>query len=51
MAVTIVEAAPTVVGGVDTHLDVHVAAALDGAGALLGVELFPATSAAMAAND
>ena len=45
MAVTIVEAAPTVVGGVDTHLDVHVAAALDGAGALLGVELFPATSA------
>ena len=45
MAVTIVEAAPTVVGGVDTHLDVHMAAALDGIGGLLGVEPFPATPA------
>ena len=44
MAVTIVEAAP-VVGGVDTHLDVHVAAALDCFGGLLGVEPFPATPA------
>lgn len=35
----------TVVGGVDTHLDLHVAAALDGAGALLGVEAFPTTPA------
>jgi len=43
MAVTIVEAEPTVVGGVDTHLDVHVAAALDRIGGLLGVESFPAT--------
>jgi transposase len=45
MAVTIVEAAPApvVVGGVDTHLDVHVAAALDRLGGLLGVESFPAT--------
>ena len=39
---TIVEADRTVVGGVDTHLDVHVAAALDGGGALLGVEWFDA---------
>ena len=44
MAVTIVEAAPAVVGGVDTHLDVHVAAALDGIGGLLEVESFPATA-------
>src|SRR6516164_4602034 len=44
MAMTIVEAAPTVVGGVDTHLDVHVAAALDGIGGLLAVESFPATA-------
>jgi transposase len=31
-----------ITGGVDTHLDVHVAAALDGVGGLLGVEVFPA---------
>jgi len=42
---TIVEAAPGVTGGVDTHLDVHVAAALDPLGALLGTERF-ATSPA-----
>ena len=42
---TIVEAAPTVIGGVDTHLDVHVAAALDQIGGLVGVESFPATPA------
>ena len=42
---TIVEAGPVVVGGVDTHLDVHMAAALDGIGGLLGVEPFPATPA------
>ncbi len=30
-------------GGVDTHLDVHVAAALDERGALLGVESFATT--------
>ena len=29
MAMTIVEADRTIIGGVDTHLDVHVAAALD----------------------
>ena len=34
-----------VTGGVDTHLDVHVAAALDPIGGLLGVESFPTTSA------
>ncbi|MEA2704367.1 MAG: transposase, partial [Actinomycetota bacterium] len=32
----------TITGGVDTHLDVHVAAALDAIGGLLGVESFPA---------
>ena len=32
-----------VTGGVDTHLDVHVAAALDAQGALLGVESFDTT--------
>ncbi|MDQ6949292.1 MAG: IS110 family transposase [Actinomycetota bacterium] len=30
-----------ITGGVDTHLDVHVAAALDHVGGLLGVESFP----------
>ncbi len=43
MAMTIVEAGRTVIGGVDTHLDVHVAAALDPIGGLLGVESFDAT--------
>ena len=32
-----------ITGGVDTHLDVHVAAALDERGGLLGVESFPTT--------
>ena len=32
-----------ITGGVDTHLDVHVAAALDERGALLGVESFDTT--------
>src|SRR6266700_4739994 len=40
MAVTIVET-PTITGGVDTHADVHVAAALDPVGGLLGVAEFP----------
>jgi transposase len=43
MASTIVEAGRTVVGGVDTHLDVHVAAALDPIGGVLGVESFVTT--------
>jgi transposase len=33
----------SITGGVDTHLDVHVAAALDERGALLGVESFDTT--------
>ena len=40
---TIVETR-AVTGGVDTHLNVHVAAALDNLGGLLGVESFPTTS-------
>ncbi len=35
----------TVVGGVDTHADFHVAAAIDSNGGVLGVESFPATEA------
>jgi transposase len=35
--------ARTITGGVDTHLDVHVAAALDERGALLGTESFATT--------
>ena len=34
-----------VVGGVDTHRDVHVAAAMDSTGRVLGAESFPATAA------
>jgi transposase len=45
MTMTIVEAARGVTGGVDTHLDVHVAAALDPLGALLGSESFETTTA------
>ena len=45
MAMTIVEAGRAVTGGVDTHLDVHVAAALDPVGGLLGTEGFAADSA------
>ena len=32
-----------VVGGVDTHADTHVGAAVDGNGGLLGIESFPAS--------
>ena len=39
---TIVETRP-ITGGVDTHLDVHVAAALDANGGVLGVESFATT--------
>ena len=42
---TIVEVARSIVGGVDTHLDVHVAAAVDAIGGLLGVRSFPTTPA------
>jgi transposase len=41
---TIVETR-AITGGVDTHADVHVAAALDAIGGLLGVQEFPATAA------
>jgi transposase len=44
MAMTIVETR-AITGGVDTHADVHVAAALDPIGGLLGVREFPATAA------
>jgi transposase len=42
---TMTTIARRVTGGVDTHLDVHVAAALDERGALLGVESFSTTAA------
>ncbi len=45
---TIVEDACVITGGVDTHADTHVAAALDPLGALLGVQEFPATAAGYA---
>jgi transposase len=41
---TIVEDRRAVTGGVDTHADTHVAAALDPVGGLLGVQEFPATA-------
>ena len=41
---TIVESTRPVTGGVDTHLDVHVAAAVDGNGGVLGVESFATTT-------
>jgi transposase len=47
MALTIVET-PTITGGVDTHADVHVAAALDPVGGLPGVAEFPVTPAGYA---
>jgi transposase len=45
MAMTIVEAPPGITGGVDTHLDTHVAAALDPLGRLVGTESFNADAA------
>jgi transposase len=45
MAMTIVESTRPITGGVDTHLDVHVAAALDATGGVLGVESFATTPA------
>lgn len=41
MAVATVETARAITGGVDTHLDVHVAAALDVNGGVLGVRIVP----------
>jgi transposase len=51
MTVTIVETrakTPAITGGVDTHADVHVAAALDPIGGLPGVAEFPASLAGYA---
>src|SRR5262249_40092584 len=48
MAMTIVETTRPVTGGVDTHLDVHVAAAVDAGGGVLGVESFATTPAGFA---
>ena len=45
---TIVEDTRAITGGVDTHADMHVAAALDPIGGLLGVEEFPVTPAGYA---
>jgi transposase len=45
MAMTIVEAAPGITGGVDTHLETHVAAALDPLGRVIGSEPFAADAA------
>jgi transposase len=45
---TIVEDTRAITGGVDTHADIHVAAALDPLGGLLGVREFPATAAGYA---
>ena len=42
---TIVETTRPVTGGVDTHADVHVAAAVDANGGVLGVESFTTTPA------
>jgi hypothetical protein len=39
MAMTIVESTRAVIGGVDTHLDVHVGAAVDAGGGVLGVDV------------
>ena len=46
---TIVEAARGITGGIDTHGEVHVAAALDEVGGLLGTESFDATPEGYAA--
>jgi transposase len=45
---TIVEERPVITGGVDTHSEVHVAAALDPVGGLLGTREFPASAAGYA---
>ena len=39
--------ARSVVGGVDTHADMTVAAAVDSNGAVLGIESFPAITGAL----
>lgn len=44
MALTTVGTSPPVTGGVDTHPDLNVAAALDAIGGLLGAEQFPTSA-------
>ena len=47
----IVDSARRVVGGVDTHRDVNVAAVVDMNGGLLGVESFTTSSLSSITND
>jgi hypothetical protein len=49
MTMTTVEATRTVTGGVDTHLEAHVAAALDPLGGFLGTKSFATTPGGYAA--
>jgi transposase len=42
--ITIAPTTINVIGGVDTHADVHVAAACDQLGSVLGTESFPTTA-------
>jgi transposase len=49
MAMTIIVETRPITGGVDTHLGVHVAAALDANGGVLGVDSFPTTTTGFAA--
>lgn len=42
---TIAEVRPFVIGGVDTHSDVHVAAVITEVGGVVGTESFPTTAA------
>jgi transposase len=48
MAMTIIVETGAITGGVDTHLDTHVAAAVDTNGGVLGVESFPTTTGGFA---
>lgn len=45
---TMAEDTRAITGGVDTHAEMHVAAALDSVGGLLGVQELPATAAGYA---
>jgi transposase len=45
---TMAEDTRAITGGVDTHAEMHVAAALGSIGGLLGVQEFPATAAGYA---
>ena len=47
---TIAEARPVVTGGVDTHLDMHVAAVVTVVGGVLGTAEFPTTAPTMVAQ-